>query len=205
MRRSYLWTSTPPDDHRATEHDGMLHYSLLFIHVAAAMAIFASLGMEAVALAQLRQATDEPATRASLTTFGWSQRTGGPGGLVLVLSGITLATMYWHWRGAWMGLGFLGMVTAMAVGGIMTRRALKRLPQANNGGRSGALPLDVVPALRQSFAIRVALLTGVVFLMTAKPEPPVALGALLLAAIIGLIVGRGSARAQSAPAAVRSR
>lgn len=183
----------------------MLHYSLLFIHVASAMAIFASLGMEAAGLAQLRQATDEPSIRASLATFGSSQRTGGPGGLVLVLSGFILATMYWHWRGAWMGLGFVGIVAVMAVGGTMTRRALKRLSQANDDGRSRALPLDVMPALRQSFAIRVALLTGVVFLMTAKPEPPVALGALVLAAVIGLVVGRGIAREQGARAAVRSR
>lgn len=183
----------------------MLHYSLLFIHVAAAMAIFASLGMEAVGLAQLRQATDKPAIRLSLATFGSSQRTGRLGGLVLVLSGITLATMYWHWRGAWMGLGFVGLVAFMTVGGMMTRRALNRLSQANEAGGSRTLPLDVMPALRQSFAIRVALLTGVVFLMTAKPEPPVALWALALATVIGLVLGRGRAREQGARAAAHSR
>lgn len=174
----------------------MLHTSLLFIHVAAAMAIFASLGIEAVALAQLHRAMDEPHIHDSLATFGSSQRVGGPGVLALVLSGFILATMYWHWRGAWMGLGFVGIVAVMAVGRTMTRRALKRVPQSNDGGRSRALPVDLVPTLRRSFAIRVALLFGVVFLMTTKPEPPVALGALLLAAVIGQVVGRGSARAQ---------
>ncbi|MEP6764068.1 MAG: hypothetical protein ABJB66_07145 [Gemmatimonadaceae bacterium] len=183
----------------------MLHYLLLFIHVAAAMAMFMSLGMEVVAFTQLRQVTDDPAMRVSLENFGSSQRVGGAGGLVVVLSGMILATSYWHWRGAWMGLGFVGMIAVGAVGGIMTGRALKRLRQATDGGRAGAVLLDVAPALRRSFAIRIALLFGVVFLMTAKPEPPIALGALTLAAIIGLVLGRGGAVATSAGAAVGSR
>src|SRR5690348_10177843 len=93
----------------------MLRSNLPFIHVLGAMGAFAALGIEAMALAQLRRASDDGSARAALAAIGAAQRVFGPSALLLVLSGLYLATVYWHWQGAWIGLGLIGLVSIGAV------------------------------------------------------------------------------------------
>ena len=178
----------------------MMRSILLFVHVASAMGVFVALGMEALALAQLRRASNGAGVRAALAAMGGGQRLMGPSGLLLVLSGIYLATAYWHWQGAWMGLGFLGMLSIGAVGGIMTGRNVGRLRKDLDASRSTTTSLAVSPALWTSFAIRAALLVAVLFLMTVKPGPLGALAALGTAVVVGLAVSRttGTQRAEVA-------
>src|SRR5689334_23457697 len=175
----------------------MIRSILLFLHVAGAMGVFVALGMEALALGQLRRASNVGAIRAALGALGAGQRLMGPSGLLLVLSGIYLATAYWHWQGAWMGLGFLGMLAIGALGGIMTSRNVGRLRKDLDGSRASVSSVTVTPALWTSFAIRAALLVGVLFLMTVKPGPLGSLAAIGTAVVIGLVASRtrGSRRA----------
>ncbi|MGH7654447.1 MAG: hypothetical protein ACREN6_07265 [Gemmatimonadaceae bacterium] len=147
----------------------MLRYNLLFIHIASAMAICAALGMEAVALAQLRSSSDGAATRRALAALGPGQRLAGLGGLGLLLTGLPLATIYWHWHGPWMGLGLLGLIAIGAIGGSMTGRIVRQLRARLEDASVGTLLADAIPRLRQSLVIRVALFAGVVYLMTLKP------------------------------------
>ena len=88
--------------------------------------------------------------------------------LLLLLSGFWLATAYWHWQGAWMGLGFLGLVLIAAVGGLMTGRALRLLSSHLDQPGFDAVLRNAEPALRRSFLIRTVLLAVVVYLMTVK-------------------------------------
>jgi len=133
------------------------------------MSMVAALGMEAVALGLFRRATDTASTRAALAAMGATRPLAGFGALALALTGIILATRYWHWQGAWMGLGLLGLVAIGAVGGALTGRVVKRLQKDLGGGPNGSPPADVIPALRKSLIIRTALFIGIVFLMTVKP------------------------------------
>ncbi|MHB1313299.1 MAG: DUF2269 family protein [Gemmatimonadaceae bacterium] len=168
----------------------MLRYNLLFIHVASAMGLFTALGMEALALAQLRRAQDAAAARAALAALGSNRRVSGPSMLLLVLSGLALTAAYWRGQGAWIGLGLAGMVAIGAVGGLVTGRRVGRLQQGLAGGEPGASLSEAYPALRASFIMRTALLAGVVYLMTVKPAPAVALGALGVAIVVGLLLSR---------------
>lgn len=147
----------------------MLRYNLLFIHVISAMGVFTALGIEVLALAQLRRAADGATAGAALAGFRSSQRIGGPSMLVLLLTGLRLASAYWHWQGAWIGLGLAGLVSIGVVGGLMTSRRVNRLQKSLGEGEPGTLVLEALPALRRSFVIRAVLVTGVVYLMTVKP------------------------------------
>jgi hypothetical protein len=147
----------------------MLRSNLLFIHVASAMGVFAALGVEALALAHLRRAAGGGMARLALADLGSARRLGGPAMLLLIVSGFWLATAYWHWRGAWMRLGLLGLVAIGAVGGLMTGRAVRRLgPHLNEPGFDAVLR-EVDPWLRRSLLIRAGLLAAVVYLMAVKP------------------------------------
>jgi hypothetical protein len=147
----------------------MLRYNLLFVHIISAMGVFTSLGMEALVLIQLRRAQDSASARAALAAFSAIQRVSGLSMLVLLLTGLYLATAYWQWRGAWMGSGILGLVAVGAVGGVMTGRRVARLRTSLGAGETGASLGESLPALRASLGIRAALLVGVVYLMTVKP------------------------------------
>jgi hypothetical protein len=147
----------------------LLRSNLLFIHVASAMGVFAALGVETLALAHLRRAAGGDMARAALADLGSARRLGGPAMLLLIVSGFWLATAYWHWQGAWMRLGLLGLVAIAAVGGLMTGRAVSRLDRHLNEPGFDAVLREVDPSLRWSFLIRVALLAAVLYLMTVKP------------------------------------
>jgi hypothetical protein len=174
----------------------MLRYHLLFIHIIAAMGAFTALGIEALALTQLRRASDSATARAALAALGPSQRLGGASMLVLTLSGLSLATTYWRWQGAWIGLGLAGLVAIGAVGGLMTGRSLRRLRRRLGESGVGTSVVDALPVLQTSFMVRAALLAGVVYLMTVKPGRVVSLGVLGIAVVVGLVVSRVRPRSE---------
>jgi uncharacterized membrane protein len=147
----------------------MLRSNLLFIHVISAMGIFLALGIEGIALAQLRRATDGAAVRAALVSFSAVQRVAGPSMLLLLISGLYLAKAYWQWKGAWMGLGFLGLVAVGAIGGVLTGRNMRRLRKALETGGEIAAAGIAHGIFRMSYALRLVLLALVVYLMTVKP------------------------------------
>jgi hypothetical protein len=168
----------------------MLRSNLLFIHVVSAMGVFTALGMEALALTQLRRASDGATARAALAALGSGQRVAGLSMLGLILTGFGLAAAYWHWQGAWMGLGLAGVVAIGTIGGLMTGRRVRRLRKSLGEGGMGPSLSEALPVLRTSFVMRAALLAGVVYLMTVKPVPVVSLGVLGTAVVVGLVVSR---------------
>jgi hypothetical protein len=179
----------------------MLRSLLLFVHVLSAMGVFAGVGMEGAALWRLRSGAGHDDLGAVLGGFRAAQRVAMPSMLVLLLSGIYLATAYWRWRGPWMGLAFLGIVVMIVVGRVMTGRGLARLARGVTGpgldsasARAGDPGLD--PALRASFVIRTAMLVGIVFLMTVKPGAGTSLVALGSALAIALLASLPALRAR---------
>ena len=174
----------------------MLRNVLLFTHVISAMGLFTALGMEALALTQLRRASDSAAARAALAGLESTRRISGPSAGLLLLTGISLAA-YWRGQGAWMGLGLAGLVAVGAIGGVLTGRRVGGLEKKLGEGVMGTALTDALPALRTSLVLRGALLTAVVYLMTARPGPVGSLSALGAAVVVGLVLSRTRRRAES--------
>jgi hypothetical protein len=72
----------------------------------------------------------------------------------------------------------------------MTARRIGRLRKSIDDGGLGASLSEAHAGLRTSLVIRAALLAGVVYLMTVKPEPPASLATLGAAIAVGLVLGR---------------
>lgn len=176
----------------------MLRSNLLFVHVISAMGLFATLGMEALAIGQLRHATDGASGRGALTALASSQRIGGPLALTLLLSGLWLASAFWRWQGAWMGLGFVALIVIGALAGAVTGRLVRRLQRTLNAGTLSASLLESLPTLRTSFAMRSAIAVGVVYLMTAKPTSVVSLSVFGASIVAGLFLSRSTSRVSRA-------
>jgi len=179
----------------------MTHLILLFLHVTAAMGIVAGLGIEGLTLVHLRAARNGADVRQSLTSSRYAQRIAGSSLLVAIITGLYLATVYWHWSGAWMGVAMLTIIAMAVVGGLMTGRATLRAMRSPADALGSAAIAVLQARLGMSYTIRLGLFLGIVFLMTTKPESgPIALAAVAVAGAVGFLAGlparrRGAVRA----------
>ena len=168
----------------------MTHLVLLFLHVTSAMGIVAGLGIELLALVQLRAARTAAEARRALTSSRYVQRVAGSSLLATIVTGVSLATVYWRWRGAWMGVAFLAIVAMALVGALMTGRPMLRGMRAPDHALGPTEIAALQGQLSFSYAIRLGLFVGIVFIMTTKPLSGVAaLGAVTGAAVLGLLAG----------------
>ncbi len=168
----------------------MVRLVLLFLHVTAAMGVVAGLGIEGLALIQLRAARNGSEARTALASTRYVQRVMGLSLLIAILSGIYLATVYWSWRGAWMGMALLAIVAMGAIGGFMTGRPTMRVMRATGDGPGAAEIAALQGRLSLSYVIRLGLFLGIVFLMTTKPvSGTIALLVVAIAAAVGLLAG----------------
>jgi hypothetical protein len=176
----------------------MLYPLLVFLHVTAAMGIVAGFGIEGLALLHLRAAHTADDVRRALTNSRYVQRVAGSSLLAAVVTGVYLATVYWSWRGAWMGVAFMTIVAMALVGALMTGRATARAMRAPHDALGPAAMAALQERLSLSYVIRLGLFLGIVFLMTTKPQSGgVALAAVGIAGITGLLVGLPVRRVRS--------
>jgi hypothetical protein len=176
----------------------MLHQLLLFLHVTSAMGIVAVFGIDGLMLLHLRAARTPADARLALGNGRYVQRVAGGSMLAALVTGIYLATAYWHWQGAWMGMAFLTVILVALVGGVMTGRPTARVLRASPEPMAG----ELVKAQRQlvrSYVLRLWLFLGIVFLMTTKPvSGPIALLVVAVAAVLGLLGGLPASRVSEA-------
>lgn len=177
----------------------MTHLILLFLHVTAAMGIVAGLGIEGLALVHLRAARDGENVREALTSSRYVQRIAGSSLLVAIITGLYLATVYWHWAGAWMGVAMLTIIAMALVGGLMTGRATARVMRSPTDVLGPAAIAGLQSRLGMSYTIRLGFFLGIVFLMTTKPESGlIAVGAVAVAGAVGFLAGLPARRRRGA-------
>jgi hypothetical protein len=176
----------------------MTHLILLFLHVTSAMGVVAGLGIEGLVLLQLRAARTGDEARAALANTRYVQRVAGSSLLAAIITGVYLATVYWSWRGAWMGVAFITIIAMALVGAFMTGRATLRAMRAPSEGLGPAAIAVLQARLSMSYTIRLGLFLGIVFLMTTKPDAgPTALLAVLIAGALGFLAGLPARRVGS--------
>ena len=180
----------------------MVRLLLLFLHVASAMGIVAGLGIEGLTLVQFRAARTASEARAALGSTRYAQRVMGASTATAIVTGLYLATAYWSWRGAWMGMALLTIVVMAMVGGFMTGRPTTRVLRGAGAGLGAAEIAEVQGRLSLSYVIRLGLFLGIVFLMTTKPASGgIALLVVVVAAAAGVLAGLPARRVRGvAPA-----
>jgi hypothetical protein len=167
-----------------------LHRLIVFCHVAAMIGLVAALVVEGISLTSLRRATSYEQAREWAGLWSVLVPLGLPSLLVVLASGIYLASTLAVWEFGWARAAIPTLVLVAVAGGIAgPRRSRLRAALATS---AGPLPRDLRMQLRQplflaSWRFRAALILGLVFDMTAKPD----LGVVLLisaAALFGIVV-----------------
>jgi hypothetical protein len=159
---------------------------LRYVHILAAMGLFAGLGIEGVALWLLARAGDRSERLAALAALRRVRFVAGPSFGLLLLAGIVLATLVSAWRTAWVLASLGGIVVIGTVGGILSAPRVVRLERAPEPTAIA----EALPLLRLSHRLRLGALAGIVYLMTVKPG----LAASLIALVVGLLAGLAAGR-----------
>lgn len=161
----------------------------LFLHILGAFGLIAALAIEATALRGLRSAETGDQARSSLSMFR-ALRFMAPASIALILlMGLYLMASAWGWRG-WILSGLAGLLLVALIGGLLTGTRMARLGPVVGPARGqltdemGRMVRD--PVLLISSRVRIGLVLGVLFLMSVKPSTLISVGALLIAALLGL-------------------
>jgi hypothetical protein len=166
----------------------MTFYSgMIFVHVVSAFGIFAVLCLEAVALLHLRGAASVNEAR------GWADFISGlpawtaASFLFLLFSGIYLIAEGVGWATAWpkVALGALVLIGPLGAASGQRMRAIRAVCSAEIPNEFDLWGKLRDPLLKFSMNIRVAVVVGIVLLMTAKPDLLESLAIVAASAILG--------------------
>jgi len=174
-----------------------LYGALLFVHVAAALAMAGALVGEELALRLLPREATPQGLRSALGTLRRPLRLGMVAMIALLISGVFLMRMMWG-PAPWLivALGLLALLPGLS---FVTQRRVRALNRAALTEGDSAVLRDTVRrsmlrVLAVSNHLRGLVVLGIVFLMTAKPAREVALvPALVVVALGGAIALRGRA------------
>lgn len=166
-----------------------LYSAMLFVHVLSALGIVAALSLAAVTLARLRRATTVSEARL------WIEFAPGVPALAvaslvfLLLSGIFMTSQISGWALAWPRVA-MGALLLIAPFGAVTGRRLRAIQIACAASKPNES--DIFAKLRDPFLVfsmnmRIALVLGIVLLMTVKPELRQSLGIVVSSVFLGLV------------------
>jgi hypothetical protein len=165
---------------------------VLFVHVTAVLAMFAALSFEALSLFQLRRVSSLTELRRwidPIPHLPWIAR----GSLLLVfLSGVYLTVRMSAFELAWPKVAAVALLLIAPLGALTgwRMRTIRRAcveTKAINSELTGRLQ---DPFLKISLSIRLALVLGILLLMSAKPDLWQSIDIAGISVVVGLLLSR---------------
>jgi len=178
-----------------------LYSAVLFVHIVSALGIIAALSLTALSQVRLRKAA------TSGEVGFWLKLAPGVPALAIVslafllLSGIYMTKELDAWTLAWPRVAVGALFLIGPLGAISARRlsAIQCACAESKPNETEILSMARDPFLVISMNLRIALVLGIVLLMTAKPELRESLGIVVSSIFLGIVSalpilwGRGSA------------
>jgi hypothetical protein len=167
-----------------------LYLMVLFVHVVSALALAAAMRLEALTLIHLRKAATPTEARFVLDLAPEFPIVAMGSLVLLLLSGGYMTAQASAWSLAWPRVAFATLVLIGLLGAVSGRklRTIRRLSASGNSADSEVLKKSQDPFLPFSMIARVALVLGIVLLMTAKPGWQESLEAVGAFAVAGFAV-----------------
>jgi hypothetical protein len=185
----------------------MTLYSLaLFVHILGALALFGVLGLEWVALLNLRGVDTAEQAGEWLKIFALFPRIYPFAWGAILLAGLYMTAMVWRGAG-WIIVALISVVVLGAAGGVLTARRMASLAQGI-AREKGVLSNELRTTLRDPyllavFQVRLAFTLGIVFLMVTKPGLLLSLLDMGVATVLGLLSTLPLRGAAPQPEAIR--
>lgn len=172
-----------------------LHKITLFLHVTGALGFGAGIFLSLLSLWVLRRAQRVEQVRSTLELLSLSGPVIGTSMLVNIATGLYMTANIWGWQVAWIIVAIVGVGLYIATGAVMgmrRNRITKLVSEMPDGPVSGTVKQATHdPLIGTSVYMMVALVVGIVFLMTVKPA--------LNASILAMVATGGIAIVASLP------
>jgi hypothetical protein len=164
-----------------------LFSGMLFLHVAAALGIFTALGLESLQLFHLRRAGSAREAGVWVSLVPGLPAMFGASAAVMLLTGVYLAVQMSAWPQAWLKVTMAGLVLMVPFGAVSGRkmRAMRNVIAVAEPDEISLFRRLQDPVLKFSLGIRIALVLGIVLLMTAKPELRESMGVIAASLLLG--------------------
>jgi hypothetical protein len=184
-----------------------IYSTVLFIHVVSAIGLFIALAAEGAIFFRFRSAQSVEEVRFFIRAFQRLRIVAIPSFLGVLVGGMFLAS---KWGGGtfWIPLALGATLLIMLIGGFVTGIRIARLRKVLSSDETD-VPIEAISAkakdnaLLVSYGLRVGLGLGIVFLMTAKPDLLISLGALAAGCGAGLLGAAWIRRASNRIGTVR--
>jgi hypothetical protein len=156
---------------------------------------FMALGVYAFGLAALRRAQRVEQVRAICRMIFLTDVVAVVSILLLAAAGLSMALTTWNVRIGWIAVAIASFILIAPIGPLIVERRLHVIEREAKMAEKGPLPDALArrisdPVIGAALAVLIALLLGIVFLMTTKPVSVAeAIVAMLIALAIGFVLG----------------
>jgi hypothetical protein len=178
---------------------------VLFIHVIGAIGYFLGIGTWLFILVGLRRAQRVEEVHALIHLNNLSAPFGAGSAVVLLIAGLYLASTAWSLLTGWILVALVSLIVIVPTTAalIAPRRSaiVKQLAREAQGGELSLAFSQRIhdPVLLATLQTVAALLLGIVFLMTTKPELVGSLIVMAVALVLGLLSSLLVSRMRRAP------
>jgi hypothetical protein len=186
-----------------------LYSIMLFLHVSSAICLFVGMGIWLFGITAIARATRVEQVRTITDLMLMARLVVPVSAFLVIIAGLTMALTAWGLQTSWIAVALGGLIFIGPIGTWVIDPKVRTL-----GALAHTLPDGPVPAtlaartqdgvLRIALHTTTALLFGIIFLMTTKPLLTSAIGAMLIAASLGVASAVPFVRARGAGASERS-
>jgi hypothetical protein len=175
--------------------DPTLYRLALFAHILGMIGFFMALGVYVFGLAALRRARRVEQARAICRMIFLTDAVAVVGILLLATAGLSMAITTWNVRTGWIAVAIVSFMLIAPIGPLIVERRLHAIERAATMAEEGPLPDALArrisdPVIGAALAVLIALLLGIIFLMTTKPTALLdAIIGMLIASAVGLVLG----------------
>jgi hypothetical protein len=171
-----------------------LYTLALFVHLVGVIVGLAGVCGWLFALIGVRAARTVDQVRALLALYAMAGNVGLGGVALIVVGGLYMALSTSLGRSAWLIVATISFVVVLFAGGAILGPRLQALSKLAAAAPEGPLPASLAgqihdPFTRVALQTYIAVLFGIVFLMTIKPSLVWAIIVILLAAALGVLSG----------------
>lgn len=169
-----------------------LYTVALFVHLAGVIVGVGGVCAWLFALIGVRAARTVEQVRALLALYALAGNVALGGVLLIVIGGLYMALSTTLWQSAWLIVATISFVLVAGAGGSLLGRRIQVLSKAAGEASAGPLPASLAEQMRDPFTgvalnTYVAVLFGIVFLMTIKPTLVWSIVVILIAAALGVL------------------
>jgi hypothetical protein len=176
-----------------------LYTLALFVHLVGVIAGVGGVCAWLYALIGVRAARTVEQVRALLALYALAGNVALGGVLLIVIGGLYMALSTSLWQSAWLIVATISFVLVLSAGGGLLGRRIQALSKLAGEAPEGPVSASLVtqiqdPITRVALHTYIAVLFGIVFLMTIKPSLIWAIIVILIAAALGVLSGQPLAR-----------